>query len=218
MDTPEDELLENNLPEETGAARKSSSGKTQEEIHAEIRAMAEKSKQNTQHKLFDGAPDVDEEDEDELSGFSLRNIADRDESHRLYFGMYNVMKRNLPQGKSNEPLRRYVYDEVLLYLNQGKRKDARGIRGSSGQMAYIPTILNPAFAIVLDWVKNGANPFDLYSAFEAQNIALGYHTKPGTPPSASAGTPPAPAPVSPTPNAPTASPAAVVEIDQDSID
>lgn len=202
MDTPENELPEDNLPEEAGAARKSSSGKTQEEIHAEIRAMAEKSKQNTQHKLFDDTPDL-EEDEDELSGFSLRNIADRDESHRLYFGMYNVMKRNLPKGKANEPLRRYVYDEVLLYLNQGKRKDARGVRGSSGQMAYIPTILNPAFAIVLDWVKKGANPFDLYSAFEAENIALGYHPS-GTPPpsTGSAGTPPVPTPTTPISTAP----------------
>jgi hypothetical protein len=197
----EDELPEENHSEETGTGKLSSSGKTREQIQAEIRALSEKSKQHSQGRLFGEAdiPEVDGEDEDdELGGFSLRNIADRDESHRLYFGMYGIMKRHLPQGKANLPLRRYVYDEVLLYLNQGKRKNARGVRGSSGQMAYIPTILEPAFAIVMDWVTNGANPFDLFSAFEAQNNALGYHGGgPSGPTTPTTGTTPAPTPTTP---------------------
>lgn len=186
-----EELPGDSLPEETGARKTSSSGKTREQIQAEIRAMAEQSKQHAQGKLFDSLPASEGDGEDELGGFSfpLQNVADRDESHRLYFSMYNVMKRNLPKGKSNEPLRRYVYDEVLLYLNQGKRKDARGIRNSSGQMAYIPSILQPAWAIVMDWVSKGANPFELYSAFEAQNIALGYHGGKDIPLSTSPGIP-----------------------------
>ena len=182
-DLPEDALPEDELPEETGTQKASSSGKTREQIQDEIRAMAEQAKKHAQGNLFDDQPAGDDDD-DELGGFSLRNIADRDESHRLYYGLYNIMKRNLPKGAANLPLRRYVYDEVLLYLNQGKRKNAQGIRGSSGQMAYIPTILQPAWAIAMDWVNHGANPFDLYSAFEAQNIALGYHGGRNTPPAA----------------------------------
>lgn len=197
----DDELPEENSSEETSTRKSSSSGKTREQIQAEIRALSEKSKRHSQGKLFGEAdiPEVDnDEEDDELGGFSLRNIADRDESHRLYFGMYSVMKRNLPQGKTNLPLRRYVYDEVLLYLNQGKRKNARGVRGSSGQMAYIPTILEPAFAIVVDWVAKGANPFDLFSAFEAQNIVLGYHGGgPRTPPTPEAGITTTPTPTVP---------------------
>ena len=199
-DLPEDALSEDELPEETGTQKASSSGKTREQIQDEIRAMAEQAKKHAQGNLFDDQPSAED---DELGGFSLRNIADRDESHRLYYGLYNIMTRNLPKGPANLPLRRYVYDEVLLYLNQGKRKNAQGIRGSSGQMAYIPTILQPAWAIAMTWVTNGANPFDLYSAFEAQNIALGYHGGGSTPPPASPAAPSVPN--SPIPSSPVAS-------------
>ena len=202
----EDESAEtHNIPDQTGTSKGATGGKTREEIQADIRALAEKARIHAQQSLFNESDFANaEDDEDELGGYSLRNIADRDESHRLYFGLYGVMKRNLPQGKANEKLRRYVYDEVLLYLNQGKRKDARGVRGSSGQMAYIPTILEPAFAIVMNWVKTGANPFDLYSAFEAQNISLGYYGGKG------GATPPASTPV-PNPAAPTAATAPTAE-------
>jgi hypothetical protein len=201
------DLPEDALPEETGTQKSSSSGKTREQIQDEIRAMAEQAKKHAQGSLFEEEPSTDDED-DELGGFSLRNIADRDESHRLYYGLYNIMKRNLPKGPANLPLRRYVYDEVLLYLNQGKRKNAQGIRGSSGQMAYIPTILQPAWSIAMNWVTNGANPFDLYSAFEAQNIALGYHGGGSTPPTSPA-TPTVPN--NPVPSNPVTSAAEAIE-------
>ena len=203
-DLPQDALPEDELPEETGTQKASSSGKTREQIQDEIRAMAEQAKKHAQGNLFDDQPSAEDDEDDELGGFSLRNIADRDESHRLYYGLYNIMKRNLPKGSANLPLRRYVYDEVLLYLNQGKRKNAQGIRGSSGQMAYIPTILQPAWAIAMNWVTNGANPFDLYSAFEAQNIALGYHGGGTTPPPATPATPATPA-IPDVPNSPASS-------------
>lgn len=202
-DLPEDALPEDQLPEETGTQKASSSGKTREQIQDEIRAMSEQAKQHAQGNLFDDQPSAEDDEDDELGGFSLKNIADRDESHRLYYGLRNIMMRNLPKGPANLPLRRYVYDEVLLYLNQGKRKNAQGVRGSSGQMAYIPTILQPAWTIAMNWVTNGANPFDLYSAFEAQNIALGYHGGGNTPPPASPASPSAPN--SPAPSSPVAS-------------
>lgn len=202
-DLPEDALPEDQLPEETGTQKASSSGKTREQIQDEIRAMSEQAKKHAQGNLFDDQPSAEDDEDDELGGFSLKNIADRDESHRLYYGLRNIMMRNLPKGPANLPLRRYVYDEVLLYLNQGKRKNAQGVRGSSGQMAYIPTILQPAWTIAMNWVANGANPFDLYSAFEAQNIALGYHGGGNTPPPASPAAPSVPN--SPAPSSPVAS-------------
>jgi len=49
-----------------------------------------------------------------------------------------ALRNNLPQGKKNEKLRRYVYDEKSLFLNRGKEKDDRGIRGSDERQTYIP--------------------------------------------------------------------------------
>lgn len=151
--------------------------KSREDILAEIRGLSDKSDQAAQarqNELFDDLK-LDEE-VDGLTTTFLKDVADPDASHRLYFGMRNMMVRNLPKGPENKPLRQHIYDEVNLYLNRGKQKDARGIRGSSGQMAFIPTFLEPAFDIVLRWVGAGANPFELYSAFEAKNTEMGYHS------------------------------------------
>ena len=151
--------------------------KSREAILAEIRGLsdkADKAAQSKQSELFDDLR-LDEE-VDGLTTTFLKDVADPDASHRLYFGMRNMMVRNLPKGPENKPLRQHIYDEVNLYLNRGKQKDARGIRGSSGQMTYIPTFLEPAFDLVLRWVGAGANPFELYSAFEAKNTEMGYRS------------------------------------------
>jgi hypothetical protein len=164
------------------AATQSSSltKKSREEILAEIRGLsdkADKAAQSRQNELFDDLK-LDE-GVDGLTTSFLKDVADPDASHRLYFGMRNMMVRNLPKGPENKTLRQHIYDEVNLYLNRGKQKDARGIRGSSGQMTYIPTFLEPAFDIVLRWVGAGANPFELYSAFEAKNTEMGYRAGDG---------------------------------------
>ena len=167
-------------PEQNKKAAISSSGltkKSREDILAEIRGLSDKADQAAQSRqgeLFDDLK-LDEE-VDGLTTTFLKDVADPDASHRLYFGMRNLMVRNLPKGPENKPLRQHIYDEVNLYLNRGKQKDARGIRGSSGQMTYIPTFLEPAFDLVLRWVGAGANPFELYSAFEAKNTEMGYRS------------------------------------------
>ena len=164
-------------PRKAATPAPSPTKKSREEILADIRGLSEKSEkaaQARQNELFDDLK-LDEE-VDGLTTTFLKDVADPDASHRLYFGMRNMMVRNLPKGPENKPLRQHIYDEVNLYLNRGKQKDARGIRGSSGQMTYIPTFLEPAFDLVLRWVGAGANPFELYSAFEAKNTEMGYRS------------------------------------------
>lgn len=152
--------------------------KARKEHLERIKQLAEKAQKTAeakQAKLFEGE-DLGAEDLGVDVSF-LNDTADPDLSHRLYYTMYNIMRRNLPSGKDNEELRRYVYDEIGLFLNRGKEKNERGVRNSDMRMAYIPTFLKPAFDIVVKWVTEGAAPFDLYEAFRRKNEEMGYGRK-----------------------------------------
>ena len=151
-------------------------GKTQQEIYDEIKRMSEQADKKgpgKQSKLF-GDEDLGSED----IGYDeslVNDVANPDLSHDLYYALWNFMKLKLPKGKENEPGRRFIYDEVNLFLNRGKHVNAKGKRGSDSRMALISPHLQPAFATVIDWMKRGAVPFDLYTAFRTKNEDLGYH-------------------------------------------
>ena len=153
-----------------------STRQSQEDIRDEINRMSrdsDKKGAGKQGKLFEDE-DLGEED----IGFEqdlLEDIANPDLSYNLYYGIWKFMKDNLPKGKENEQGRRYIYDELNLFLNRGKHLDAKKRRGSDSRMAYISPHLQPAFATVIDWLRHGAIPFQLYEALRRKNEELGYH-------------------------------------------
>ena len=123
---------------------------SEEERLDEIRMLSEQAKKITgkQSGLFEGM-DLGEEDIDtSFDQEMLNDTADPDKSHRLYYTMMIAMRNNLPQGKANEKLRKYVYDEKSLFLNRGKERDKRGKRDSDERQAYIGNFLQTAFEVV----------------------------------------------------------------------
>ena len=69
----------------------------------------------------------------------------------------------LPKGKDYKQLRDIIYDEKNVFLNLGKKKsDNNGIRKSDGRMTYQP-VMNEILEIIIIWVGESQNPFDLYS-------------------------------------------------------
>ena len=150
---------------------------SEEEILNEIKALSEKAKEisGPQLGLFEGV-DLGEEDLDTAFDPSVLNdTADPDKSHRLYYTMRSAMMRNLPKGQQNKKLRQYIYDEKSLFLNRGKEKNEKGIKGSDERQSYIGNFLQVAFDTVNRWISEGANPFDLYMAFHKLNEEKGYH-------------------------------------------
>lgn len=150
---------------------------SEEERLNEIKMLSEKAKEisGKQSEMFEGIDLGDEDIDASFNTNMLDDTADPDKSHRLYYTMMMTMRSNLPKGKKNEKLRRYVYDEKSLFLNRGKQKDEKGIRGSDERMAYIGNFLQVAFDVVHKWVSEGANPYDLYTAFYELNNERGYH-------------------------------------------
>lgn len=153
--------------------------KTEDEILAEIKALSEKAQTFTSPQLdLPNAENIGDEDVDSSFDASiLSDTANPDESHRLYYTMRRMMIDNLPKGKENEKLRRYIYDEKSLFLNRGKDKDANGVKHSDERMAYIFGFLTTAFDTTVKWLKSGANPFDLYTAFRNLNEEKGFRQK-----------------------------------------
>ncbi len=168
--------MKQNKNQSNDSSNESKQNQSRQEIHDEIRRMAEQADEKGQQgKLFD------DEDlgEDELGGGDtsyLQDVADPDFSYQIYYGMWKLMKDNLPKGKDNERGRRYIYDEVNLFLNAGKHLDSMGKRSGDSRMALISTHLKPAFGTVAEWLQRGAIPFDLYQAFRGKNEELGYHS------------------------------------------
>jgi hypothetical protein len=150
---------------------------SEEDFLADMKKLSDQAKHfsGAQKGLFEGA-DLGEEDLDTSFDISnLNDTADPDASHKLYYTMMGVLRRNLPQGKENEKLRRIILDEKSLFLNRGKAKNDKGIRGSDERMAYLGNFLNVALNTVQNWVQQGASPYDLYIAFNNLNRERGYY-------------------------------------------
>ena len=158
-------------------ARAKKASLTEKQIMDEIKALSEKASE-TSSKQLDLISGVDLGDEDIDTGFDatrLQGTANPDESWRLYYTMRRTMIDNLPKGKRNLKLRKYIYNEKSLFLNRGNDVDENGIKHSDERMTYIDNYLITALDIVIQWVKMGANPFDLYMAFYNLNEEKGYH-------------------------------------------
>ena len=148
-----------------------------EEILRQIKDLADRAKEiSGQQAAFQFDEGLGEEDIDtSFNHEALDDTADPEKSHRLYYTMMGIMKRNLPPGGgNNKKLRQHVYAEKSLFLNRGKDKDERGIRGSDERMAFIPNYLQVALDTTHKWVAQGADPFELFIAFRELNKRYGH--------------------------------------------
>jgi hypothetical protein len=168
----------------------SNNKKTDDEIRADMKLLSEKVKQNVTitPSLFPninlGEEDLDTNFEKEI----LNTSADPEKSHRLYYTMMMTMRVNLPKANKKRPItpdqqkknkeikifNKKIYAEKSLFLNRGKDRDNRGIRGSDERQTYIPNFLTVAYDVVHNWVANGSNPYDLFFAFYELNKERGY--------------------------------------------
>lgn len=149
-------------------------GKSREEIREEIKKFVEETDNIAQKQL-----DLFSKEEDasfDVSSIKL-NAADPEASYRLYYTIQKILKQNLPTGKANKKLRDYILEEKTIFLNRGKKKDSKGIRGSDSRMTYIDPFLEEALQIIISWLSSGANPLDLYDLFNKKNKEYGFYNE-----------------------------------------
>lgn len=111
---------------------------------------------------------------DELKHLLGEEYENPEQKYNSYYGTRSLLKKFLPKGDDNKQLRDIIYDELNVFLNLGKKKsDNNGIRKSDGRMTYQP-VMNEIQEIILKWVENSQNPFDLYCLFYELNEKHGY--------------------------------------------
>ncbi|HUH73027.1 MAG TPA: hypothetical protein VLZ75_01345 [Chitinophagales bacterium] len=115
------------------------------------------------------------EEFDELRQLVGKEFENPEEKYNLYYvGIRRLLMGYLPKGKDNKQLREIIYDEKNVFLNLGKKKsDNNGIRKSDGRMTYQP-VMNEILDIIIKWVGESQNPFDLYRDFYELNEKHGY--------------------------------------------
>jgi len=112
---------------------------------------------------------------DELKQLIGKDFENPDEKYKIYYnGIRKLLIDHLPKGLDYKEVRDIIYDEKNIFLNLGKRKsDNNGIRKSDGRMTYQP-IMNEILDLIVDWVTDSQNPFDIYRAFYELNEKHGY--------------------------------------------
>ena len=115
------------------------------------------------------------EEFDELRQLVGKEFENPEEKYQLYYnGIRKLLMDFLPKGKDYKQLRDIIYDEKNVFLNLGKKKsDNNGIRKSDGRMTYQP-VMNEILEIIIIWVGESQNPFDLYRDFYNLNEKHGY--------------------------------------------
>lgn len=110
----------------------------------------------------------------------LREIIGKDfenpeEKYNIYYnGIRKLLMDYLPKGIDFKEVRNLIYDEKNIFLNLGKVKsDNKGIRKSDGRMTYQP-VMNEILDIIVKWVAESQNPFDIYRSFYELNERHGY--------------------------------------------
>ncbi|WP_158860237.1 hypothetical protein [Lunatibacter salilacus] len=112
---------------------------------------------------------------DELKQIVGKQMENAEEKYSIYYkGIRNLLMDHLPKGDNYKQMRDIIYDEKNIFLNLGKRKsDHKGIRGSDGRMTYQP-IMNEILDVVISWVGESQNPFELYKELYLLNEKHGY--------------------------------------------
>ena len=112
---------------------------------------------------------------DELRSLISKDFEDPEEKYNLYYnGIRKLLIDFLPKGKDFKQVRDIIYDEKNVFLNLGKKKsDNKGIRKSDGRMTYQP-VMNEILEIIVKWVADSQNPFDIYKEFYELNERHNY--------------------------------------------
>ncbi len=147
--------------------------KTSEEIRDEIRELAKKADEQAYIQLPITLDFAEDDAKFEFKKLNL-NTADPKRSYDLFYGIERLLKAHLPDGKSNKKLRDFVREEKNIFLNIGKKKNSKGLRLGDARQTFIDPFLEEAFQIVVEWVRTGSNPLDLYDAFYAANVKYGF--------------------------------------------
>ncbi len=115
------------------------------------------------------------EEFDELRQLIGKEFENPEEKYNLYYkGIRKLLMDFLPKGKDYEQIRKIIYDEKNVFLNLGKKKsDNNGIRKSDGRMTYQP-VMNEILDVIIKWVGESQNPFDIYREFYELNEKHNY--------------------------------------------
>jgi 3-oxoacyl-ACP reductase-like protein len=151
--------------------------KSIEDLKKEIKSLSEaaNAQNDIQLDLLSELTIGEDDIEAELDLITKNEYANPQASHQLYYGIRSILVSNLPKGITNKKLRKYITNEINLFLNNGNHIKKDGTRGSDGKMAYIHPILLEAFTRVSEWKVNGANYYDLYQIFRDMNEERGYY-------------------------------------------
>ena len=115
------------------------------------------------------------EEFDELRQLVGKEFENPEEKYQLYYnGIRKLLIDFLPKGKDYKQLRDIIYDEKNVFLNLGKKKsDNNGVRKSDGRMTYQP-VMNEILEVIIKWIGESQNPFDIYKDFYELNEKHGY--------------------------------------------
>lgn len=115
------------------------------------------------------------EEIDELRTLIGKEFENPEEKYNIYYkGIRKLLMDYLPKGKEFKEVRDLIYDEKNIFLNNGKRKsDNNGIRLSDGRMTF-QTNMNEILDIIIKWISDSQNPFEIYRLFYELNEKLGY--------------------------------------------
>ena len=115
------------------------------------------------------------EEIDELRQLIGKEFENPEEKYNIYYkGIRKLLMEYLPKGKEYKEIRDIIYDEKNIFLNNGKRKsDNNGIRLSDGRMTF-QTNMNEILEIIIKWISDSQNPFDIYRLFYELNENCGY--------------------------------------------
>ncbi|MBE0393167.1 hypothetical protein [Flavobacterium sp. PL002] len=115
------------------------------------------------------------EEIDELRGLIGKEFENPEEKYNIYYkGIRKLLMEYLPKGKEFKEIRDIIYDEKNIFLNNGKRKsDNNGIRLSDGRMTF-QNNMNEILEIIVGWISESQNPFDIYRLFYELNEKFGY--------------------------------------------
>jgi hypothetical protein len=115
------------------------------------------------------------EEVDELRRLIGKEFENPEEKYNVYYkGIRKLLMDYLPKGTEYKEIRNIIYDEKNIFLNNGKRKsDNNGTRLSDGRMTF-QTNMNEILDIIVTWISDSQNPFELYRLFYDLNEKLGY--------------------------------------------
>ncbi len=137
--------------------------------------LLQKANEKTGKQLTINSETGNLEEFDELRQLVGKEFENPEEKYQLYYnGIRKLLMDFLPKGKDYKQLRDIIYDEKNVFLNLGRKKsDNNGVRKSDGRMTYQP-VMNEILEVIIKWIGESQNPFDIYRDFYELNEKHGY--------------------------------------------